>query len=247
MSFSKKPISFALLAATLAAAPALTMSTAAQAEVTGNVGVVSKYIFRGGGVVGGTTDHENDGAAVQGGLNYAHDSGFHANYWGSSLDYGNADANTGFENDVWVGYSGAAGEFNYDISLFYYHYVSVDDANTPELSATIGYGPFSAGLAYLVEDVVWGNQGDIYWNLAYTAALPSDFTLGAKLGYYTYKEDGDFITGSESSGFKHFDLTLSHPLGATGATMSLTYMKGGKDRFDADIEDAVVIGANFGF
>ena len=246
MSFSKKPLSLAILAATLAV-PALAISTSAQAEVTGNIGVVSKYIFRGGAVVGGTTVHENNGAAVQGGLDYAHESGMYAGYWGSSLDYSNGDDVSGFENDVYVGYSGEAAGFSYDVALLYYYYMSVDDADTPELAVSVGYGPFSAGFAYLLDDVAWGNAGDIYWTLGYEAELPSDFTFGATAGFYTYQEDGDFITGSESSGFKHLDLSVSHPLGATGAEMSITYMVGGKDRFDQDVEDAVVLGASFSF
>ncbi len=95
--------------------------------------------------------------------------------------------------------------------------------------------------------MAWGNQGDIYWSIGYEAGLPNDFSFGATLGYYTYEEDGEFITGGEDSGFKHLDLTLSHPLGATGADMSITYMLGGKDRFDKDIEDTVVLGASFSF
>lgn len=228
-------------------APVTLASLPVQAEITGNIGVVSKYIFRGGGVVGTTTVHENNGAAVQGGLDYAHASGLYAGYWGSSLDYSNGEDTSGFENDVYAGYSGAAGGVSYDLGLLYYYYLAVDDADTPELYGSVGYGPVSVGFAYLMDDVAWGNQGDIYWKLSYETALPDEFTFGATAGYFTYKENGDFITGSESSGLKHVDLSLSHPLGASGAQMSITYMVGGKDRFDKDIEDAVVLGAELTF
>ena len=59
--------------------------------ISGNVGLVSKYIYRGG--------VENDDIAAQGGLSYAHKSGITVGYWGSTLSYNPADdrQNHGFE------------------------------------------------------------------------------------------------------------------------------------------------------
>jgi len=98
--------------------------------------------------------------------------------------------------------------------------------------------------------VAWGNSGDIYLSLGYEAELPNDFSFAANAGFYTYSKDGEFIAetpDSESSGFKHLDLTLSHPLADTGADMSITYMYGGKGREGADVADTVIVGASFGF
>ncbi|ALP54407.1 hypothetical protein Tel_15330 [Candidatus Tenderia electrophaga] len=228
--------------AALSGGAAMTAPVTAQAEISGNIGVVSEYLFRGG--------YENNGTAVQGGIDYSHDSGLYVGYWGSNLDYGTAPATTGFENDVYVGYGAMAGDFSYDVSLLYFYYTGVDDADTPEFGASIGYGPVSLGMAYLIDDVTWGNEGDIYWSLAYETALPSDFGFSATLGYYTYEDQGEFESGlgtTESSGLKHVDLSLSHPLGATGADMSITYMIGGTDRTDTDVEDTVILGVSFGF
>lgn len=228
--------------AALSGGAVMTAPVTAQAEISGNIGVVSEYLLRGA--------YENNGTAVQGGIDYSHDSGVYVGYWGSSLDYGNATSSTGFENDVYVGYSAMAGDFSYDVALLYFFYTGVDDADTPEFGASIGYGPVSLGMAYLIDDVTWGNEGDIYWSLAYETALPSDFGFSATLGYYTYEDQGEFESGlgtTESSGLKHVDLSLSHPLGATGADMSITYMIGGTDRTDTDVEDTVILGVSFGF
>ena len=79
--------------------------------ITGNINVVSSYNLR-----GMTNSPESDTPAVQGGLDYAHDSGFYLGYWFSTLTAAYADFNTSptyvkeekksFENDFYAGYKG---------------------------------------------------------------------------------------------------------------------------------------------
>lgn len=246
MKLTKKLMPLAIMSTM--SVPAMMAAAPAQAEITGNLSVVSKYVFRGGFVLEDFTVHENNNTAMQGGLDYAHESGFYAGYWGSNLDYG--DDAIGFENDFYIGFGGDAGAVSYDIGLVQYLYLSIDDADVFEIYGSVGLGPVSLGLSYLGDDVVWGNQGDIYWSLGYEAELPDDFSFSATLGFYTYETDGEFIPDtddSEDSGFKHLDLTLSHPLADTGADMSITYMVGGDDRFGESIEDTVILGLSMGF
>jgi len=239
-----------LLSFTLAGS-ALLAPGLASADMTGNIGVFSKYVLR-----GITNNAENDGAALQGGFDYTHASGFYAGWWGSSLDYASAPTQTGFENDFYGGWSGKTGDVSYSVGVIQYYYMEVDDSNLTEFVPTIGYGPVTLGAKYLLNDGAWGNQGDIYWTLSYGTDLPSDFKLGAVVGYYTYeKDDNDKMCGgtsgcgitTESSAFRHVDLTLSHPIGKTGADMSVTYTLGGKDRTGTDQRDIVVFGVKYGF
>jgi len=239
-----------LLSFTLAGS-ALLAPGLASADMTGNIGVFSKYVLR-----GITNNAENDGAALQGGFDYTHASGFYAGWWGSSLDYASAPTQTGFENDFYGGWSGKTGDVSYSVGVIQYYYMEVDDSNLTEFVPTIGYGPVILGAKYLLNDGAWGNQGDIYWTLSYGTDLPSDFKLGAVVGYYTYeKDDNDKMCGgtsgcgitTESSAFRHVDLTLSHPIGKTGADMSVTYTLGGKDRTGTDQRDIVVFGVKYGF
>ena len=61
----------------LAAAFALTIgSNVASAEITGNVSLTSDYKFRG-------ISQSDESPAIQGGLDYAHDSGFYVGTWAS--------------------------------------------------------------------------------------------------------------------------------------------------------------------
>lgn len=237
------------LGCAMALAAGMVMMPNAYADMTGNIGVFSKYILRGMTFPAGTSS-ENDGTAVQGGFGYSHASGFYAGYWGSNLSYGN-DANTGFENDFYAGYSGKARDVGYSVGLIQYYYVNIDNSDGLELDASLSFGPVKARMQYLTGDVAWGNAGDIYWTLGYSTNLPSNFSLGATLGYYTYSDsNGEFIPAAattQTSGYRHFDISLSHPIGTSGANMSITYVNGGEMRNGLNLKDGVVLGIKYGF
>jgi uncharacterized protein (TIGR02001 family) len=229
-----------LMVAVTLAMPASVLSTAAQAEVSGNIGVVSQYIFRGG--------VENDGASVNGGFDWADERGFYLGYRGGALGYTDEPNANGIENNYYGGYAGTAGSLGYDIGVLYYHILNVDDADALEITGALALGQFSLSAAYLTKDVVWGNAGDIYWALGWDTELPMGFALNATAGYYTYEDSGDFIASSaKSSNFRHLDITLAHPVGETGADMHLTYTVGGKDRDDNDLDDVLVFGISYAF
>ena len=234
MKTAIKPL---VLATAVSVASLSGMISTAQAEISGNIGAVSQYIFRGG--------VENDDASVQGGLDWASDNGIYVGYWGSNLGYGDDGAN-GVENDFYAGWGGGD-KFTYDIGLLYYYYLNVSDSNVPELYGNLGWGPLTFGAAYALDDASWTNQGDIYWSLAAEGEVGGGFTLGAKAGWYTYEKEGEFISSSEDSGFRDLDLSVSHALGATGADMGLHYIVGGDDRDGNELDDNIVFSLSMGF
>jgi len=243
-----------LVVATGLATAALALAPAANADVTGNINVVSKYVLR--GITTGPGS-ENNGAAVQGGFDYSHSSGLYAGYWGSSLSYtgappaSNANLASGFENDLYAGYKGTAGPVSYSAGVIYYAYTGVGDADTAEIALTGGIGNASLGINYLTKDVVWGNQGDTYFNLGYTQPLPKDFSLAGSLMYYLYAKNGKFITDTvppteKGSAFRGVSLTLSHPLTKT-STMGLTAVGGGENRFGVYQKPMMVLSVGMTF
>jgi len=235
MKTSIKPI---VLATAVSVAGLAGMISTAQAEISGNIGAVSKYIFRGG--------VESDTPAVQGGLDWGADNGLYIGYWGSSLDYGDEDSSNGIENDFYIGWGGGE-DFTYDIGLLYYYYINLSDANTPELYGSIGFGPIGLSANYALDDSTWANQGDIYWALSAEGEVAGGFTLGAKAGWFTYEKEGEYISSTESSGFRDLDLYASHALGATNADMGLHYIVGGDDRDGNELDDQVVLSLTFNF
>jgi uncharacterized protein (TIGR02001 family) len=233
MIVSKNVKSLSVLSAAVALSVAgLAAPLAAQADLTGNINVVSKYVLRGITDCAGCGT-ENTGAAVQGGFDYSHSSGIYAGYWGSSLSYGSKTAGAGFENDLYAGYKGKVGPMSYGVGVIYYAYSGIADQDAAEVALTGGLGNGTLGINYLTKDVAWGNSGDIYLTLGYTQPLPSDFSLAGTLMYYVYDTDGEFFPESPDaidSGFRGISVTLSHPLTKT-STMGLTVVGGGEDRF----------------
>jgi uncharacterized protein (TIGR02001 family) len=71
--------------------------TAAQAQVTGNLGLTSDYRFRG-------VSQTQNAPAVQGGLDYAHKSGFYVGNWNSSVSSQVYTNGAGVESDLYAGY-----------------------------------------------------------------------------------------------------------------------------------------------
>ena len=216
----------------------------AHAELTGNIGVVSKYVLR-----GITNNTESDTATLQGGFDYSHKSGVYVGYWGSGLDYADKGvAVTGFENDIYGGYKMKAGPVDLDFGLIHYIYNQVTNSDGTEavVAATLAGVTFKA--KYLTDDVAWGNKGDIHWTADYGIGLPKEFKLAGSLGFYTYKDSGEFIASTvESSAFRHLNLALTHPLGKSGADMTVTYIIGGKDRQGVDQKNAIVLGLSSAF
>ena len=71
--------------------------TAAQAQVTGNLGLTSDYRFRG-------VSQTQNAPAVQGGIDYAHKSGFYVGNWNSSVSSQVYTNGAGLESDLYAGY-----------------------------------------------------------------------------------------------------------------------------------------------
>lgn len=130
----------------LAAAAAVLASPAAFAgSFTGNVSVVSDYMFRG-------LDQSADGAAVQGGFDYAFDSGVYAGLWVS-----NAALAGGNEADLYAGYGLDIGGFRLDGgAIFYVFTEDTEVGNAPntdyaEIYVGGAVGPASVKLFYAPE------------------------------------------------------------------------------------------------
>lgn len=225
-------------------------SSAVQAAgLTGNIGVASKYVLR-----GITNAPEHDGPAVQGGLDYSTEGGFYAGYWFSTLGYSAKEMKDGpnsTEHDIYAGYNGKIGsKFNYTAGLTYYYYDRGWNTNAPETKLGFSIDTFSFTSQTLLHDVTWGNAGDTYLLSSYSHALPKDFTIKADLGLYLYKKDGEFFAetaDSQGFGFRHLTVGVTHPLGATGGTMGLSYIIGGYDRYDVKQKNQLVGTLGFTF
>ncbi len=182
MTFKRSVVSVAVLGAAV-------FSGSALAGVSGNVGVVSEYLFRG--------IEQSSGAAVQGGLDYSHDSGFYAGGWASTISFA-SNTGSGAEVDFYAGFGGEAGAIGYDVGAIYYWYseegenASPDPSNnTFELYGSVSFGPATLGLNYSLADYfAISDERVLYPYLDLAFPLTDKLSLDAHVGQQTFKESG---------------------------------------------------------
>ena len=138
-----KKMTIAAVTATFLAAG----TTSAFAETSANVAVTTDYVFRG--------ISQTDGApAIQGGIDYEHQSGFAAGVWASSVDDTVGDA--GLEIDLYASYSGVAGEsgeYGYSVGFINYRYPGGDTGTDVDVSEFFIGGTYrNLGLTYYIGD-----------------------------------------------------------------------------------------------
>ncbi|NCA68769.1 MAG: hypothetical protein EOM91_01475 [Sphingobacteriia bacterium] len=228
-----------------------TGSLATAADVhsfSANIGVVSNYLFRG-------LTQTQDGAAIQGGVDYEHASGFYAGTWASNVDFGESldltidfaeetfaldySESPGYELDLYLGFSKAINDdLSFDLSALYYAYPDGRDLDYAELAASGTWKWLTLGAAYTIygqADDAPGVQsgealyieGDWYLHAGLDFVLPYDFGLGLRGGYTDFKyNDG-------GNDYAHWGVTLSREAGDFG-TFSLNYEQVGRDTYDED-------------
>ncbi len=191
-------------------------------EISANVAITTDYRFRG-------VSFSGEDIAIQGGLDYAHESGFYVGTWMSSMDDSVQFGET--EMDIYAGFGGEVEGFSYDIGLLYYAYPSGNDGDYLEaygsVGADLGVASATIGLAYAFSSENTGDQDDVYVYGDLESAIPdTPITLTAHLGY----EDG------------FFDSKLDWSLGASvsygGLDFGLAYVD---TDLDDELSDATVV------
>ncbi len=187
-------------------------TTVAQAEISANIGVTSNYVWRG-------VTQTDDGAAIQGGVDYAHDSGFYIGTWVSNVDFGPGSGET--ELDVYAGFSGEMGGLGYDIGYLHYFYPDTSDTDFGEIALGLTWEWLSGGLNYTVYDAQDDDptaaqvfrEGDVYGYIGASFELPQGFSIGGTIGHYWFDEDGQ---GGTDLDYTHYQIDIGKSAGDFG-------------------------------
>jgi uncharacterized protein (TIGR02001 family) len=228
---------------TLMAAALLAGSQAAVGEISGNVTIATDYRFR------GISQTDRD-PTIQGGFDYAHESGLYAGIWASNIAFAGS-----IEMDYYGGYAGNINDnIGFDVGVIYYDYPSDNQpsgANDLEfwevyggLSGDVGPVSLSGKLSYSPD--YYGETGDgLYTDLGASYGLPRDFTLSAHFGYQ-YIEDGAFkdeafFSSNEDS---YTDWSIGVSKSWMGVDFDLSYIDtnlGSSDLWDTKNGDDTVV------
>lgn len=219
-----------LLAATMM------LAVPASAAVTANAGMTSNYLWRG-------VTQTNDGVAVQGGVDYEHDSGFYLGTWASNVDFGD---DTSYEIDFYGGYAGSiTDDLGYDVSYLYYAYPDSDaSVDFGELKAALSWKWFSLSYSYVVnadDDVASApldNDDMSYVDAAASWPLSDSLSLTVHYGY----SSGDVVTAwFDEDSYSDYSIALSKDTDVGSFSFLIS---------DTDLENddpKVVIGYSYSF
>ena len=171
--------------------------------VTGNVSLVSNYLYRGISQTGG-------GAALQGGFDAAHASGFYAGLWGSNVSWVGASlsaSSASLELDTYAGFKGGfAEDFSYDVGFLRYNY----PGKYPD--------PMTTGFVKADTNEIYGAVGWKWVTLKYSNSLGNTFGL------------------DDSSGSNYVELNASYTLEEAGVTLGAHYGKQTyKGKYESDM------------
>jgi uncharacterized protein (TIGR02001 family) len=224
------------LAALTLATGAVFAQAAPATTLTYNAGVVTDYRYR------GITQSRNE-AAVQGGVDYAHKSGFYVGAWASTIkwiaDYSysggtktGTDTSGNVELDVYGGYKfDLTKDMSMDVGFLRYQYVgntlemaggtarsAYGDANTNEVYTAITMGPITAKYSYSVSDLFGyiDSKGSGYFDLSANFEVIPTWTVTPHFGRQT-------VTAARyNASYNDMSLTVTKDLGK-GLSASLGY------------------------
>lgn len=205
---------------------ALTAGTAAMAQVSYNIGAVSDYRVRGIA----QTAYE---PSLQGGVDYAHSSGFYVGAWAATnvkwiKDF-NQSTKGDYEIDLYGGYKAEIKPgLSYDVGAITYQYPdnnsgatgtpgagSFSNATTYEFYGALTYNIFTVKYNQSVGDFL-GNlnsNASRYWDLSATFDLGNGYTLVPHVGRQTIPNQSSTTKTGNAADYNDAALTLNKDFG----------------------------------
>jgi uncharacterized protein (TIGR02001 family) len=187
----------------------------AQAEVASNLGAVSDYRFRG-------ISQTQNAPAVQGGIDYAHASGFYAGNWNSSVSSQMYTNGAGLESDLYAGYKKEFVGITIDVGSYNYVYARAASADgtkfdTNEAYVGVARGPVSAKISQSLGDYfgIANSRGTRYYqaDVAYPVAPKwtvnvhagrTDVANSAQLAYNDYNIGASYDLSGWAIGVRYY-------------------------------------------
>lgn len=188
------------------------IAPAAQAEITANVALTTDYVWR------GISQNQED-PALQGGFDYAHDSGFYLGAWAANVNFGEAST----ELDLYAGWSTEfESGFGLDVGIIEYTYHGSDvasDNNFTEYYVGLSYAGF--GVLYSI-----GDEFDDHIEVSYGYDFEK-VSLGATYGDY--------------DSYSYFKVGVSTEVGGIGLALDYWDADGDADLAFGDDADSRLV------
>jgi uncharacterized protein (TIGR02001 family) len=167
-----------------------------------NIGAVSDYRYRG-------ISQTRLKPAVQGGVDFAHSSGFYLGAWASTIKWiKDAGGDASVELDLYGGYKGEIAKgLAYDVGVLTYQYPSnklAVNANTTEIYGALSFGPATLKYSHSVSNLFGfaDSKGSGYLDLSASFDVGGGVTLAPHIGNQSVSKNGDYS-------YTEYSLTVS--------------------------------------
>jgi uncharacterized protein (TIGR02001 family) len=218
------PVKVALAAALVLSGTAFaqTAAPAPESTLSYNLSLTSNYKFRGQDQYNASTSMIKP--ALQGGVDYAHSSGFYLGNWNSTVRFMDPDAKKAhLEVDLYGGYKFNLGDVGMDLGAITYLYPGATKANTTELYVGASLGPVTAKYSHTVSKGYFGTgyttsdgRDTGYLNLAFAQEIMPKVTFKASIGQTMFKSA---IRNAGTPDFTDYSIGAAYDLG-DGLTLS---------------------------
>jgi uncharacterized protein (TIGR02001 family) len=203
------------------------MFASAHAGTSGNITLASDYVFRG-------VSQTNQDLALQGGIEYAADSGVYAGSWGSNISWLSdapttlAPISSTLELDIYGGYRGKFSDaVSYDVGALYYWYPGDFPSGFNGADTLEGYAGLTvaasdkvsigAKYSYAATDLFGytNSNGSGYLDLSANFAVAGGWVVGAHAGK-------QWIPGNSAFEYNDWKLGVTKSFGS-GFSVGLAY------------------------
>jgi len=193
----------------------LSAALPAQAEETGflggelsaNISILNDYRFRG-------VSLNDEDYALQGGIDWSHESGFYVGTWASNISDFNGST---METDYYAGYAGEVNGMSYDVGGVLYAYPGGTNTDYFEVYGSVGmdlgFAAVTLGSNYAFSSDNLANEDNLYIYTKGDIVIPdTQLSLNLHLGYENgafANKKWDWIVGA-SYNFQGLDLGISY-------------------------------------
>ena len=233
--------SLALSVAVASSSMAVMAPNVAQAELTGNIGLMSEYYFRG--------ISQSDGVvSPEFGVDYEHESGLYLGLWSAKV------AEDDIEYDIYGGYETEIEGFTLGAGFTLYRYLEREwDTAYDELNLWAGYGPFTLMIDRGIHrDQVNddnGKKGDRDYTVVSVAAEYAGFygVYGRGMGFLPKPLEDDDVNGLKGEDHTWVQLGYSTEI-YTDTTIDFSILRSSKEATDSGKEETtLLLGINKSF
>jgi uncharacterized protein (TIGR02001 family) len=188
-------------------------------KFSANVALTSEYFYR------GLSQSGKGNPAIQGGIDFAHNSGLYIGNWNSSINFGG-----NIESDFYGGWAGELGssKVTLNVGALLYHYPSA--ANTSKLDYWEGYAGlsknfgFASGMVKFSYSPDWTGTTDSsgqYLEAGLDIPAGKYFTVNLHAGHQWFS-DNSTTTGTSTDDYMEYIAGVS--VGLAGFTVKVAYV-----------------------